>query len=295
MVALHVLFAYLLFGPLSVYIWSEHGAAEHALFHYAGGACLSPTMQNLVMSSHLSLRAPVTYLRWRWGASLYAALLVACSAVPVRQDHPGLLLSDNLGDIKRAVTAYHNNGQYEQDLARAIAPAETYLTERAAQVKKPALVLDIDETSLSNWEQILANDFAYFPEGPCDKLPKGPCGVLAWDALARAPAIAPTLKLANEAKAQGIAIFFITGRYEAERAVTERNLRNVGFPQWTELFMRPDGSSTPSAADYKAPVRKRISEMGYTIVANVGDQPSDLAGGFAERTFLLPDPFYRIN
>ncbi|HUO38503.1 MAG TPA: HAD family acid phosphatase [Mycobacterium sp.] len=32
----------------------------------------------------------------------------------------------------------------------------------------------------------------------------------------------------------------------------------------------------------------------YTIVANIGDQPSDLAAGHAEQTFLLPDPFYRI-
>jgi hypothetical protein len=31
--------------------------------------------------------------------------------------------------------------------------------------------------------------------------------------------------------------------------------------------------------------------MAYTIIANIGDQPSDLAGGFAERVFLLPDPF----
>ena len=30
-------------------------------------------------------------------------------------------------------------------------------------------------------------------------------------------------------------------------------------------------------------------------IANVGDQPSDLAGGYAERTFLLPNPFYRIH
>jgi len=26
----------------------------------------------------------------------------------------------------------------------------------------------------------------------------------------------------------------------------------------------------------------------------MGDQPSDLAGGHAERSYLLPNPFYRI-
>jgi HAD superfamily, subfamily IIIB (Acid phosphatase) len=35
-------------------------------------------------------------------------------------------------------------------------------------------------------------------------------------------------------------------------------------------------------------------QAGYTIVANVGDQPSDLQGGHAEKRFLLPDPFYRV-
>jgi acid phosphatase len=34
--------------------------------------------------------------------------------------------------------------------------------------------------------------------------------------------------------------------------------------------------------------------MGYTIVENMGDQPSDLLGGHAEKKYLLPDPFYRV-
>jgi len=35
---------------------------------------------------------------------------------------------------------------------------------------------------------------------------------------------------------------------------------------------------------------------GYEIVANVGDQVSDLAGGFADRTFkLLPNPSFLLS
>jgi hypothetical protein len=34
--------------------------------------------------------------------------------------------------------------------------------------------------------------------------------------------------------------------------------------------------------------------MGYTIIANMGDQFSDLEGGFSERTYKLPNPFYYI-
>jgi len=33
-------------------------------------------------------------------------------------------------------------------------------------------------------------------------------------------------------------------------------------------------------------------DQGYAIVVNIGDQMSDLDGGFAERTFKLPNPFY---
>lgn len=58
--------------------------------------------------------------------------------------------------------------------------------------------------------------------------------------------------------------------------------------------METTGAHYVSAADFKAPQRKAIEDEGYTIVANLGDQHSDLDGGFAERTFLLPNPFYRI-
>jgi len=58
--------------------------------------------------------------------------------------------------------------------------------------------------------------------------------------------------------------------------------------------MVPNGAHFASAADFKAPIRAKIEQAGYTIVANMGDQPSDLQGGHAEKKFLLPDPFYRV-
>ena len=35
-----------------------------------------------------------------------------------------------------------------------------------------------------------------------------------------------------------------------------------------------------------------LVEQGYTILLTIGDQESDLAGGFAERGFKLPNPVY---
>jgi hypothetical protein len=37
-----------------------------------------------------------------------------------------------------------------------------------------------------------------------------------------------------------------------------------------------------------------IQEKGYTVVVNIGDQFSDLAGGHTERVFKLPNPYYFI-
>ena len=62
----------------------------------------------------------------------------------------------------------------------------------------------------------------------------------------------------------------------------------------SKLDLVPPGAKFASATDFKTPVRAAIETDGYTIIANIGDQPSDLLGGFAERIFLLPNPFYRV-
>jgi predicted secreted acid phosphatase len=234
----------------------------------------------------------LTGRRWVWLLAVFAsASIAACvSSVPhAAKSSPG-----NLGELKTALIEYQRSGQYLQEIEAVDSQAKAYLASRAAHVSKPALVLDIDETSLSNWREIMANDFGYIPGGKCDDLPKGPCGVHEWELKGEADAIAPTLDLFRSATAANVAVFFITGRDESERRATESNLKAAGFIGWKRVILRPAGSKTPSAADYKAPERGKIEAEGYSIVANVGDQPSDLAGGHAERTFLLPNPFYRI-
>src|SRR5205809_586255 len=91
----------------------------------------------------------------------------------------------NIGDIKNRATAYKRSGAYDRDLAAVIAKAQKFVEQRGPKVKKPALILDIDETSLSNWPEIQANDFGFISAGPCDGLPAGPCGVRSWELSSR--------------------------------------------------------------------------------------------------------------
>jgi predicted secreted acid phosphatase len=172
--------------------------------------------------------------------------------------------------------------------------AASWLDSRAASVKRSALVLDIDETALSNWEILKRDDFGRPIAGPCDLAIDAPCGWAAWDQLGRDPAIAPTLQIFQRARALNVAVFFITGRPESQRAATERNLTSVGYDGYAMLYMVPDNAHFASAVDFKAPIRAEIERTGYTIIENMGDQPSDLLGGHAEKDYLLPDPFYRV-
>lgn len=203
----------------------------------------------------------------------------------------------NLDELKARVTEYKKSGEYERAVAAVADKARTYIEQHAGEVARPVLVLDIDETSLSNWPRIIANDYGYFRDGTCSYLPHGPCGAWAWERMARSEAIAPTLALFNAALKKHVSVFFITTRDESERAITEKNLRSAGYHDWTALIMKAKGVKINSAQDVKAPARAKIVADGYTILANVGDQPSDLAGGNPDdpdRQFLLPNPFYRV-
>jgi len=199
----------------------------------------------------------------------------------------------NVFDVQHQVDQYIEGGQYEADFAKVVAGARAYLDERAKMATRPAIVLDIDETALSNWPAYKANGWVRIVNGDCN-LPAGPCGLRTWQERAQLKALSPTLDLARQAKFLGVAVFFITGRPAHLRDATERNLREAGY-QWDGLALLP-GEVSPAhvAADFKAPERKKIADQGYTILLSMGDQESDLVGGFAERTFKLPNPVYFI-
>ena len=196
----------------------------------------------------------------------------------------------NLFDAQTQIEAYISSGRYESDCAAVADRARAYLEARAGRVSKPAAVFDIDETSLSNWPAYRANGWGRVTAGECD-VDNGPCGLRAWQAMGKSRAIRPTLELARRARALGVAVFFISGRPPQLREATERNLREQGY-DWDGLILLPEGAHFTSAVDFKAPARRKLAEQGYTILLSIGDQESDLIGGYAERTFKLPNPVY---
>ena len=212
--------------------------------------------------------------------------------------------SYNAGDWEPALRNFHDSGVYDTELAQIDKLAEKAVLRsvhkgdfrshkgrfhkshgraRAAHDhghgKKLALVLDIDETSLSNYDAIQKDNFTFGTNSQAEATAE--TGVK----------IPSTLELFNLAKQNGVAVFFITGRREATRAHTESNLRREGYDGWQQLFLKPD-ASTDTTVQYKSGARANIESQGYRIVANVGDQYSDLAGGHEDIGFKLANPFY---
>lgn len=190
----------------------------------------------------------------------------------------------NLSDLKERIAQYTGSGAYQEDVADVALRANRYVQRRIARAKvgeRLAIVFDIDETAITNLPYMSAQDFGYVPKSWS-----------AWIDQAQGPAIVPVQIVYDTAVRANIRVFFITGRVEANRAATERNLRSVGYDTYHRIYFRPADAATGA---FKTEVRRQLVEEGFTIIANIGDQDSDIDGGYAERTFKLPNPFYRTR
>lgn len=189
----------------------------------------------------------------------------------------------NLDNIKDELIKYHDSGEYMHDIDRVMKHALSYvqlrLDQQTNQNKKMAVVLDIDETSLSNYPAMVKTSFGN-PFAKDD---------------GHEPVILPTLQLYQFAKSHHIAVIFLTGRQESQRKLTESNLREAGYKDWDALILRNKQFSHLPAAVYKTAIRKQLEQEGYDIILNIGDQKSDLAGGYADKTFKLANPYYYIG
>ncbi|HEX2862491.1 MAG TPA: HAD family acid phosphatase [Lacunisphaera sp.] len=214
------------------------------------------------------------------------ALFVLCAflALPLsyRADPPA-----NLDLAKDAVERYIASGLYGREVTKVAVSANKYLAKRLAKPvkegEKRAIIFDIDETAVTNLSHITAQDFGYIP-----------AVWKRWVAEGQARAIVPVQQVYDLAVRNNVAVFFITGRKASDAAATEKNLREVGYSTWTKIYYAADDFQG-SARLFKTGARRAILNEGYTIVANIGDQQSDLVGGMAERTFKLPNPFYLIK
>ena len=190
----------------------------------------------------------------------------------------------SLDKLKKEIRLYYKDGQWEKDVSLKYAQAEKIIDDFKGDRSKTAIVFDIDETVLTSYPFLEKIDFS-FRAG----LPQWSDWVLKADS----PAMDGALKFYKKAKALGFKLFFLTGRYENTRSLTEKNLKNKGFDGYEAIINKQEymrGKMT--ATEFKTAERKKLEERGYKILLNIGDQDSDLDGGYAEYTVKLPNPMY---
>lgn len=284
-----------------------------------------------------------------WSSPAAADPVLGCDQTGSPSDY--LTAPQNLALFKSQLLIYRCT-RYDDEIAMVIEEAQAWIKLRAPQVSNPAIVLDIDETSLSNWPRIYQDEYYPYPPA-CDFSSNdqavtaagsrpGPCSDLDWQWTEQAAAVGPVLNLYTFAQCIGIAppctnvdVYFVTGRHEgpkrapylkcppdqacdpsllkSPREWTLANLQKAGFTGVTDdhLCMRPTpdqtatvcpttmpvptGARDHSVSIYKTSQRIAIEQVPKTIIANIGDQNSDLIGLHAERTFKLPNPFYFIK
>ena len=237
--------------------------------------------------------------------------------------------------------------------ARSVADkGENWLAARS-NVPNRAIVLDVDDTTLTTWNYELYSNWDFNPTTNqifvgLTQVDPVPAPLTFTGNMF--PATPGMLDLANEAKALGYKIFWITGRGDIQHQATVANLQSdtaagfsdiptvtlsgktvpeidAGYPAPTPLnighggfadglFTKPPVGSYPAYLDtpefcgpfihatpnpascptiqYKSGTRAYIESQGYDIVANFGDQFSDLLGGFADKTFKMPNPNYYL-
>src|SRR6056300_1360232 len=103
------------------------------------------------------------------------------------------------------------------------------------------------------------------------------------------PSYPGSKRVIQKCKDLGLIIFLVTARSEFSRDETTRNLAELNLIP-DRLFMRGLDSINTPASIWKTSIRKSIHEQ-YRIVANIGDQVSDL-GDYADINYLIPHHFY---
>ena len=155
-------------------------------------------------------------------------------------------------------------------------------------------MFDIDDTLLNTYDYTLAEQFGY--DSATNAI---------WIDNAAFPAVFYMPQLVSFAANHGYSVFFITGRPQSQTAATITDLTSAGYnaPAAGHLFLKPSAppsylhcAKAPSCTtiEYKSGTRKYISSQGYTIVADFGDQFSDLLGGDAGHQVKIPNPMYYI-
>lgn len=243
------------------------------------------------------------------GATLYGTGAATADNASARHTAEPQNIGVLVGEIDDYYGAYEDaegvwrsspDSPYAKDLERIQANAKKDIRKAAGHGRKPAIVLDVDDTALLSFDYEKTTNYTY--------------DNATWDAYVKAakrPAVFGMPELVKYAKGKGVEVFFLTGLSESQREGAVTNLAKAGYDTQLDtkhVFTKNKAAppaylsdcATPAkwectTVQFKEGTRKHIESTGYDIVGSFGDQVSDLAGGYVDKTYKLPNPTYFVE
>lgn len=160
----------------------------------------------------------------------------------------------------------------------------TAATEQSGNFQNlpPAVILDVDETVLDNsaYEaHLIKTNTSYNRESWA-----------AWCAEARATAVPGALAFCQAANKNGVTVFYVTNRREAQKEDTRQNLKKLGFPlnSGIETIIPKTDSSDKGA-------RRKAIARNFRICLLIGDNAGDFFSGYTHAPVAVRDSLARAH
>jgi len=209
-------------------------------------------------------------------------LLILFLSISCNSSDPAIKII-NLDAAKNAVQNYYESGLYDYECSKIIDDAIKHINKINTN-EHSVVIFDIDETALSNYEHTKSIGFGYVVELWNNWIKEG-----------KAKAIKETKRFYDFLISKNIRVIFISGRYEELREATIKNLIEQGYTKFDTVITRTKEEHDIPAAEFKAKKREELVKKGYEIIANIGDQWSDLVGGNSGYKIKLPNYLYLID
>jgi 5'-nucleotidase (lipoprotein e(P4) family) len=225
-------------------------------------------------------------------------LLGGCASVPQPEPcNPGLSLVNasawvaTAAEYDASAIQVYNNARRQLDAALAVAGD-----------KPPAIILDLDETSLDNvaFEGRMIRQGITYEQKAWNQ----------WVSESKAVAVPGAAEFLTYAKSRGVTPFYITNRLAAEEPGTLRNLQNLGFPidpAGDALLVRGE---RPEWQPGDKGIRREYVAARYRVLLVLGDDLNDFVNAvdksreerdalvrtnndlWGSRWLILPNPMY---
>jgi hypothetical protein len=201
------------------------------------------------------------------------------------------------------IHTFSDDSAYANEVGGIAGEAQRFLTHPGAAQNHPtgqkAILFDVDDTTLNTYDYEIYSNFVYNPSTNA---------AFVDNPNYQLRAVPHMVDLENWAASNGYTVFFLTGRGVAQLGGTVADLQGAGYsfdpsnvytkdihaPWLAFCYDSVNNKTTCTTTQYKSATRAYIESLGYDIVANFGDQYSDLNGGYADATFKIPNPMYYL-